>query len=220
MSPSPVNQAGSGERSASGSAPVASGSPTSSSVLPPDLVVVGRVVGSYGVQGWLKIEPFNDPQESVLLRTHHWYLQRPASLRPGQVAPGRPSADLTLVLPAEVSVENCRVHGATIIASVAGVAIKEAADSLRGCELGVRRIDFPETDADEFYWIDLIGCSVITPAGLALGLVDSVDHYGAHPLLRLRTGQGAEILIPFVAAHVLEVDLAARRIVADWDPEF
>jgi 16S rRNA processing protein RimM len=60
----------------------------------------------------------------------------------------------------------------------------------------------------------------VTPAGLALGRVDSVDHYGAHPLLRLRTDQGTETLIPFVSAHVLEVDLPARRIVADWDPEF
>jgi 16S rRNA processing protein RimM len=39
-------------------------------------------------------------------------------------------------------------------------------------------------------------------------------------LLRLRADDGRERLIPFVDAHVPVVDVAGRRIVADWDPDF
>ncbi len=178
------------------------------------------MLGSYGVRGSLKIEPFNAPDESVLLHSRRWYLQRLAPGRPGQAA-SRLGIDLPIVLPARLAVESCRVHSAALIASVVGIGSKEAADALRGCELGVSRVDFPATTKDEFYWVDLIGCSVVTPAGWSLGVVDSVDHYGAHPLLRLRaTPGGGETLIPFVSAYVLEVDIAARRIVADWDPDF
>lgn len=194
-------------------------SATPPAILPSDLVTVGRVLSSYGVRGSLKIEPFNAPDESVLLLSRRWYLQRPAPGRPGQAA-SRLGVGLPIVLPARLAVESCRVHSAVLIASVVGIDTKEAADALRGCELGVSRADFPATTKEEFYWVDLIGCSVVTPAGLALGVVDSVNHYGAHPLLRLRAAQGGETLIPFVSAHVLEVDIAARRIVADWDPDF
>jgi 16S rRNA processing protein RimM len=84
----------------------------------------------------------------------------------------------------------------------------------------VSRADFPAADPDEFYWVDLIGCAVVTPDGVDLGSVEAVDDHGAHPLLLVRAQDGRERLIPFVSAHVPEVDLAGRKIVADWDPDF
>ena len=98
--------------------------------------------------------------------------------------------------------------------------MREVAEALRGCEVAVSRADFPPAGRDEFYWVDLIGCQVSTPEGVALGVVDAVDDHGAHPLLRLRADDGRERLIPFVDAHVPVVDVAGRRIVADWDPDF
>ena len=201
---------------------------TAAAGLPLDAVVVGRVAGSYGVRGWLRIEPFNEPEESVLLLAPRWFLQGaptavyPASNPSGLVGAAgiRPPAGVPFALRAEVQVENCRVHGAGLVAKVAGVEVKEQADALRGCEVSVRRIDFPDPGEDEFYWVDLIGCSVTTPDGVRLGEVEAVDHHGAHPLLRLRRDDGGEQMIPFVSAHVLEVDVSGRRIVADWDPDF
>mgnify|MGYP001004525927 CR=1 FL=1 len=100
------------------------------------------------------------------------------------------------------------------------VDAKEVADTFRGCEVAVDRSEFPPAGDDEFYWVDLIGCLVATPDGVELGLVEGLDDHGAHPLLRVRDPQGRERLIPFVSTHVPEVDVPARRIVADWDPDF
>lgn len=189
-------------------------------------VVVGRIVGSYGVHGWLRIEPFNDPNESVLLTARRWLLRRPdkaaadtagpaaaAASRP-TLHPGMPS------LPGVFPVLHRKVQGEVLLASIGGVDVKEVADALRGCEIAVDRSEFPPVGDDEFYWIDLIGCSVSTPQGIELGLVEALDDHGAHPLLRVRDLEGRERLIPFVSAHVTEVDVQARRIVADWDPAF
>jgi len=183
---------------------------------PVDAVVVGRVDGAYGVHGGLRVEPFNDPQDSVLLRSRRWYLSAPARLTGEASVRGA----LPFRLPALVEVSRCRVHAAGLVATVAGIGTKEAADALRGCEIAVSRADFPPARGGEYYWVDLIGCAVVTPAGVPLGIVASVDDHGAHPLLRLRAEDGRERLIPFVEVHVPEVDVVGRRIVADWDPEF
>lgn len=192
--------------------------------LPADAVVVGRVEGAYGVRGMVRIEPFNDPRDSVLLKARRWYLTGPASRQKGPSgkdglgAAGRQASPFRF--PAVVEVSRCRVHAAGLVATVSGIDVKELADALRGCEVAVSRADFPPAESGEYYWVDLVGCAVVTPDGVPLGVVEAVDDHGAHPLLRLRAEDGRERLIPFVDAHVPEVDVVGRRIVADWDPEF
>lgn len=195
--------------------------------LPADAVVVGRVEGAYGVRGMVRIEPFNDPRDSVLLKARRWYLTGPASRQKGPSGKDGPGASGAAGLqaspfrfPAVVEVSRCRVHAAGLVATVSGIDVKELADALRGCEVAVSRADFPPAESGEYYWVDLVGCAVVTPDGVPLGVVEAVDDHGAHPLLRLRAEDGRERLIPFVDAHVPEVDVVGRRIVADWDPEF
>jgi 16S rRNA processing protein RimM len=92
---------------------------------PSDAVVVGRVVGAYGVQGWLRIEPFNAPEDSVLLHARRWHLQAAEGGRPSSTRPQLP-------LPAVLTVERCRVQGAVLVANVAEIKVREVAESPRG----------------------------------------------------------------------------------------
>ena len=89
---------------------------------------------------------------------------------------------------------------------------REQGLALKGVEIQVDRADFPPTQDDEFYHADLIGCEVIGQQGARLGTVVAVDDHGAQQVLRLDDG----MLIPFVEAIVQSVDVAARRIQADW----
>ena len=189
---------------------------SSGAALPADGIAVGRIDGAYGVKGAVRVVSFNDPEASVLARSKLWCIVEPSRREAGPPRQGvRP-----FPLPIELPVRSCRVHGDGLVATLDGVGTKEQADALRGCELVLSRSAFPPTDENEYYWVDLIGCEVVTPSGQPLGKVEAVDDHGAHPLLRLQGADGRERLIPFVEAHVPEVDVKARRIVADWDPEF
>jgi 16S rRNA processing protein RimM len=84
---------------------------------------------------------------------------------------------------------------------------------------------FPGTeDKDEFYWIDLIGLSVVSRDGLELGQVLDLIDTGPHCVLRIappgvaKPTPSQEVLIPFLSQYGCDVDLAARRITVDWDP--
>jgi 16S rRNA processing protein RimM len=67
-------------------------------------------------------------------------------------------------------------------------------------------------DPEEFYDHQLVGLAVEDLEGRPLGEVNAVLH-GAQDLLQVRTPDGRDALVPFVAALVPEVDVAGGRLV-------
>lgn len=79
---------------------------------------------------------------------------------------------------------------------------------------------------DEFYWRDLIGCEVVNTKGYKMGKVDQIVETGSNDVLLVKAnakdGFGkTERMIPFVTEQfILEVNLAEKQILVDWDPDF
>lgn len=184
-------------------------------VWPADAVEVGRVAGAWGVKGWFKVQPFStDPQ--ALFSSKRWFLQPPddpAAPRPAPAA-----------LPPLLRITQAREHGEFVVAAAQDVADRNAAEALRGARVFVSRASFPTPDADEYYWVDLIGLEVVNRDGVALGTVAGLVDTGPHCVLRVQPPaarrEAEERLIPFVAAYVDSVDLSARRVTVDWGLDF
>jgi 16S rRNA processing protein RimM len=145
-----------------------------------------------------------DPQ--ALFSSKRWYLRAPDG-------PGVPPPPL-------LRVTHAREQGAWIVASAQEVPDRNAAEALKGARVFIARSSFPTAGSDEFYWVDLIGCAVVNREGVELGSVADLMDTGVHSVLRVVQGDDAERLIPFVAAYVDAVDLAARRITVDWGLDF
>lgn len=201
---------------------------------PADAVEVARVLGAWGVKGALRLKPFSaDPQ--ALFSSKRWWIE-PGEARPGPaprpagvataasraVAPAAAAVALP-PQPRRLRVVQAREQGDTVVATVEDIADRDAAQALAGWRVFVPRSSFPTPEADEFYWIDLIGLQVVNRDGADLGRVEGLIETGPHCVLRLHAaGEGGELrerLIPFVAAYVDAVDLRGRRITVDWDPE-
>jgi 16S rRNA processing protein RimM len=201
---------------------------TPGSETPGDLVELGRVASAYGVKGWVKIQPYSS-QAEVLLNAATWWLKAPAPL----------SRAGALSSPSPVKVLACRAHGSSVVANLGGVDDRTRAESLKGYGIWVSRSAFPSSDPDEYYWVDLVGCCLWGERdGVPelIGTVSEVLDNGAHAVLRVARmaagpggelavledsrGRALEVLVPFVAAHVHHVDLAARRLDSDWPVDF
>jgi 16S rRNA processing protein RimM len=78
----------------------------------------------------------------------------------------------------------------------------------RGAGLAVRREDLADLEDGAFYVADLVGLEVVEQGGERLGVVEDVLPGPANDALELDTGR----LLPLVEDCVLEVDLAARRV--------
>lgn len=178
---------------------------------PADAVEVARVVGAWGVKGWIKLQAFaSDPQ--ALFSSRRWFVLPPAH---ALASPG---------VPALLHITHAKVHGDSVVAAARELSDRDAARALRGARIHVARSSFPTAADDEFYWVDLIGADVVNRDGEALGKVTSLIDTGPHSVLCVRRPEAgpevpdtvAERLIPFVAAYVDRVDMAAHRIEVDW----
>ncbi len=178
---------------------------------PTDAVEVGRIVGAWGIQGAIKVVPFSSAPEA-LFSSKRWFVAPGEPRVPGPVTGG----------PRLLRVLNAREQGDSVVATIDDLADRNGAEALAGWRVAVARSSFPTPEADEFYWVDLIGCEVLNREQAALGTVVSLLETGPHCVLRLSSvdAEGQPRLIPFVAAYVDSVDTAARRIVVDWPLDF
>ena len=106
------------------------------------------------------------------------------------------------------------LKGDMLVARIAGVSTRDAAEALRGVEIFARRDQLPNPSEDEFYYDDLVGLEAVTCAGDRLGRVASLMNYGAGDIIEIAPEPGGEaLLLPFTKAVVARVDLAGGRIV-------
>ncbi|MBK9738715.1 MAG: ribosome maturation factor RimM [Actinobacteria bacterium] len=111
-------------------------------------------------------------------------------------------------------VERTHWHSGRLLVTFAGIADRSEAESLRGLLLHVERAeDETPDDPDEYYDSTLTGCVVVRDDGTVVGLVDEVVHLPSQDMLVVHTDDEREVMVPFVSAIVVSVDVATRRIV-------
>jgi 16S rRNA processing protein RimM len=161
-------------------------------------VTVGRVSGLFGVRGWVKVFSHTEPRDNIL-EYQPWLLEIAGETRAYRVVDGR-------------------AHGKGIVAQLEGVETRDDAAVLIGSDIAVERAQFAPLRAGEYYHADLEGLDVVTADGVPLGRVSHLFDTGANAVMVLKGER--ERLVPFTPQAVLDVDMDARRITVDWDPEF
>jgi 16S rRNA processing protein RimM len=158
-----------------------------------NLIFVARIAGAFGVKGEVRLTTFTaDPMALLDYRD----LKREN---------GAPGLTLTSARPAKGGV----------VARAKEVETREQAEAMRGLRLYIPRERLPEPEnEEEYYLVDLIGLSVVTPEGEPLGVVRTVHDFGAGDLLEIQPPHGASWWLPFTREAVPEVRMADRTLVA------
>lgn len=159
---------------------------------------MGRIVGPFGVKGWVKIEAFTASPRN-LLEYQTWWVDSDGGWT-------------------QLVVEQAQVQGTVVVAKFPGCGDRDAAAQLRGREIAVARSEFPDAGDNEYYWADLVGLQVVNTAGEALGRVARVFETGANDVLVVEGAR--ERLIPFIEQVVVKVDLPGGMIRVDWGSDF
>lgn len=156
----------------------------------PDHIVVGRIGRAHGLDG------------SMYLEGH------------GGVVPLAPGTTLT-VGEQPATIRDRRGTAERPILRLDLAATREAAEALRGQPVSVPSSQLPQPDPDEYFHVDLIGCQVFA-GQRRLGEVADVLAYPANDVLDVRDGE-TSLLLPLAVDAILEVDVAARRILVRED---
>jgi len=104
-----------------------------------------------------------------------------------------------------------------LVAKIAGIDNRDAAEALTNLRLYVPRERLPENeDPETYYHADLIGLAVVTTDGSEIGILVAIHNFGAGDILEVRPKAGGPtIMLPFTDAVVPEIDLEVGRMVVN-----
>jgi 16S rRNA processing protein RimM len=161
----------------------------------PDIVIVGKVVRPHGLAGEVVVEVESDVEERF---------DPGSTLRLGNA--GR-----------RVEVAQSRPFGDRLLVRFEGMCDRDAVEGLRGLELTVERGEVPRAPAGSFYHFELLDCVCHDRTLGELGSVRALHEDGGGVLLEVERGE-RRVLVPFVDAFVVRIDVDGRRIDLDLPP--
>ena len=163
-------------------------------------ILLGRIVGAFGIRGQIKIESWTEPRDAIF-RYQPWILRDAlGNERQFDGARGKES-------------------GKHLVANFPEVTDRDVVEAMRGTDIYVLRSALPPPKAGEFYWIDLEGFRVVNVDGVDFGTVSHLFSTGANDVLFVRGDR--ERMVPFVEPDfVKSIDFEGGLITVDWDPDF
>lgn len=167
--------------------------------------VIGRITSVFGVKGWLKVYSFTDPKEGIL-NYPDWTLDLDGKRIPARLEEGRR-------------------QGQAIVVRLKGLNDRDLARTYCGADVRVSTAELPALPEGEYYWFQLEQLDVYTAEDECLGKVHHLIETGSNDVLVVQATASSidqrERLIPYLPGDVVQsIDLEAKRIVVNWDPEF
>lgn len=158
----------------------------------PDMVSIGRIAGTYGHRGLVKIKPLTDfPERFNLLKKVK--VDNKGSIK-------------------EMVVESCSPYRDYFIMKMAGIDDLETAADYRNALLMVGEDEVYPLPEGVFYHFQLQGLDVIDRQLGQLGRLTDILETGANDVYVVESDRFGEILIPAIKEVVREVDLDHRRM--------
>ncbi len=147
------------------------------------MVVVGKFVDTYGLKGWLKLEPY--------LEKRHWKRIKRVFLKRkgGGFVP--------------FDVEGIKSHGELLLVKLSGCDSVEKARSLSSAKVFLPKDELPKKEKDEYYLFELEGLEVYSEDGTRLGKITGIQELKPYALLEIDKGR---LYVPFVKELVLDVE--------------
>ena len=154
---------------------------------------IGEIVGTHGVHGELRLNPWCDSPDFVSRFKTLYYDSN------GGCA---------------AQIKSARPHGNIVLLRIAGIDSVEQAQKMRGKILYMKRSD-AKLPKGRYFIAELTGCSVFDAdePQKCYGTLSDVSATGANDVWHITDGTGREYLIPAIPDVVIETDVANDRIV-------
>lgn len=152
---------------------------------------VGKIVGTHGVRGMVRIQPWCDSAE-FFCTLKKVYLDDAGKEK--------------------LTVSKSSPHGNVVIAAIKGIDSIEEAEKYRNKVIYMDRKD-AKLDDDQYFITDLIGCSVFdADSEKLLGTISDVSETGANDVWHIKQND-KEYLIPAINEVVVDVDIDGEKVI-------
>ena len=161
-------------------------------------LLVGKINGFFGIQGWVKVFSYTEPRVNILSYTP-WSIDVDGELK-------------------KIEIKTGREQSKTIIANIKGIDTREESQKLIGKDIYIDKEQLPKLKKGEYYWHELIGFEVFNQDKEKFGLVDYFVETGSNNVLVVKGKK--ERWIPYIKPYLVSVDSFNKVIFVDWDKDF
>jgi 16S rRNA processing protein RimM len=159
-------------------------------------IAIGKIVGTYGNRGMLKVLPLTDFPDRFLNMDRVCL-----ELKGKQI---------------EYGIAEARRHHKYILIKFREITDMSMAEALRGGMIMIGREELTALPEDTYYIFDIIGLEVYTSGGNLLGVVEDIIQTGANDVYVVGTGNKNPVLVPALKDVVREVDIKSGRMIIDY----
>lgn len=170
----------------------------------PAWIVIGVVGAPHGVRGEIRVKIETDFPQRFKKGTQLTLL----------VPPEWPKSPHGECVPRPFKVTQARINKGIALLKLDGIDSRDAAATLRGCDIVVRQGDVMPLPEGRWYIFELEGIDVFTLGGTRLGVLTEVLSPGGNDVYVVRDGN-RETLLPAIRSVIVDVDVKARRMVVN-----
>lgn len=157
---------------------------------------VGVVTGTHGIRGEVKVFPRTDFPEKRFAKGSRLTLVSPDG---GQTVP--------------VEVASARPHKNVYIVRFTAFQSINEVEKYKGWPVKISRDQLLELDEHEFYFHEIIGCTVVTEDGETIGTITDILQPGANDVWVVERPGKKPVYVPYIEDVVRQVDVAGKRVV-------
>ena len=159
---------------------------------------VGKIVNTHGIKGEVRVISSTDFPEERYKKGSTLYIFKKSSNEP-----------------VEVTVQSSRQHKNFYLLTFEGHDTIESVESYKEGVLKISEEQMGSLDEGEYYYHEIIGCTVRTADGAEFGVVKEILSPGANDVWVISGKNGKEVLIPYIDDVVKEIDVDAKMISID-----
>jgi 16S rRNA processing protein RimM len=157
---------------------------------------VGKIVNTHGIKGEVRVISKTDFPDERYVPGNVLFLFKDNEKKP-----------------LELTIETHRKHKNFDLLTFEGFHNVNQVEFLRDGILKVPESQLGRLEKDEFYFHEIIGCTVVTNTGEEIGTIHEILTPGANDVWVVKGKQGKDILIPYIEQIVNEVDITNKRVV-------
>ncbi|WP_226665729.1 ribosome maturation factor RimM [Metabacillus litoralis] len=157
---------------------------------------VGKIVNTHGVRGEVRVISKTDFADERYQRGNKLYIFKENS-----------NEQL------EVVVENHRVHKNFDLLTFKGMNSIQDVEPFKGSLLKVTEDQLTELEDGEYYFHEIIGCTMFTDEGSEIGVIHEILSTGANDVWVVKRKIGKDLLVPYIDDIVTEINIEEKKIV-------
>jgi 16S rRNA processing protein RimM len=159
---------------------------------------VGKIVNTHGIRGELKVLSQTDFPDLRFAKDSELIFVDPEDKQ-----------QITAV------VDSAREHKGMFIVRFRQWDEINQVEKYKGWSVKVNEDNLAELEEDEYYYHEIVGCTVVTEDGRELGKITEILAPGANHVWVVKPPKGKDILIPVIDEVIVDVDVDAKRVTVE-----